>query len=52
MAMLQSERDMVLAGFREVGIDIDAIMRLEPSDEVLLSLRDDMLRLHILPKLQ
>lgn len=44
MAMARTDREIMLAEFRKVGIDIDAILRLEPSDEALLSLRHDMFR--------
>lgn len=30
-----------------MGIDIDSIIGLEPSDEELLALRDDMFKLHL-----
>ena len=47
MAMHQSDRELLLAWFRKIGIDIDEIMRLEPTDKTLLLMADDLFKRHI-----
>lgn len=48
--MLASERDAILQALKKVGIDTDSIMKLEPADEHLLSLRNELIKLKVLPQ--